>query len=104
MNKEEVFQQLHYRPSQMEMTGIADSYEAFDAFFSSFSLGDCREHLWELYERCVIAYHSEHTEHAESATILFFYQQREMLVEAAWLIQIQKVSKKALEPEKRKGK
>ena len=55
MNKEEEFQQLHYRPSRMEMTGVADSDEAFDAFFSSFSLEECRRHLWELYERCVMS-------------------------------------------------
>ena len=104
MNKEEEFQQLHYRPSRMEMTGVADSDEAFDAFFSSFSLEECRRHLWELYERCVMSYHSERTEHAQSATILFFYQQLEMLVEAVWLIQIRKAGKRGLEPEKRKGK
>jgi hypothetical protein len=43
MNKEELFQQLHYRPSQMEMTGITDS----------------RRHLWELYQRCIMSYPSE---------------------------------------------
>jgi hypothetical protein len=86
------------------MTGIADSYEAFDAFFSSFSLADCREHLWELYERCVMSYHSEHTEHAQSASILFFYRQMEMLVEAVWILQTRKAGRKAGEPKKRKGK
>ena len=104
MNKEALFQQLHYRPSQMEMTGVADSYEAFDAFFSSFSLEECRGHLWELYERCVMSYHSEQTEHAQSAEILFFYQQMEMLVEAAWILRIGKAGRKAPEMEKRKGK
>jgi len=103
MNQEELFKQLHYRSSQMEMTGVADSDEAFDAFFSSFSLEECRRHLWELYERCVMFYHSEKTEHAESATILFFYLQLEMLVEAAWILQIRKAGRKAPEQEKRKG-
>ena len=104
MNKEEEFQQLHYRPSRMEMTGVADSDKAFDAFFSSFSLGECRRHLWELYQRCVMSYHIEKTGHAQSATILFFYQQLEMLVEAAWILQIRKAGKRAPEPEKRNGK
>ena len=61
MNKEASFQQLHYRPSQMEMTGIEDSYEAFDAFFSSFSREECRGRQWKLYQRRVMSYHSERT-------------------------------------------
>ncbi len=78
--------QLTHRDSRMEANNISRPYDAIDEFFSSFTLEDCRHHLWELYTRCVLSYTSEGTEHDEATTILFFYTHTEMLVEAAWLI------------------
>jgi hypothetical protein len=78
--------QLSWRLSRMEANNIEKPYEALEQYFSSFSLSDCRRHLWELYEQCVISYAREGSDHEEAADILFFYTHTEMLVEAAWLI------------------
>jgi hypothetical protein len=86
--------QLTRRPSRMEANNIETPHEALSHFFSSFTLEDCRLHLWELYERCVISYSSEKTEHEEASVILFFYTQTEMLIEAAWLINNKRQRKK----------
>jgi hypothetical protein len=85
MRKEE-YDQLTHRPSRMEVNNVETSREAIYHFFNSFTLEDCRHHLWELYERCVMSYSSEQTIHEEASTILFFYTHTEMLIEAAWLI------------------
>jgi len=85
MRKEE-YKELNYRPSRMESNNIDKPYEALEEFFRSFTLEDCRNHLWELYTRCVMSYKSEETIHDDAAGILFFFSQAEMLVEAAWLL------------------
>jgi|SRR5579863_3459213 len=85
MTKQEIFE-LTRRPSRMEKNNIRSAYEAFDHFFSFFTLEDCRNHLWELYERCVMCYSAEKTVQDEASVILFFYTSAEMLMEAAWLI------------------
>lgn len=79
-------EQLTRRPSRMETNNVAAPHEAIDHFFSFFTLEDCRHHLWELYERCIMCYSSEQTVHEDASTMLFFYTQTEMLIEAAWLI------------------
>jgi hypothetical protein len=90
----EEYIQLTRRPSRMESRNIENPLEAFDEYFRSFSLEDCRNHLWELYERCVMCYASQQTVHDDAATILFFYTHTEMLVEAAWLINNKQLRKK----------
>lgn len=70
----------------MQSNNVDTPKEAFDSFFSCFTLEDCRNYLWELYERCVMSYNREHTIHETAADILFFYTHTEMLMEAAWLI------------------
>lgn len=70
----------------MQSNNVDTPKEAFDSFFSCFTLEDCRNRLWELYERCVMSYNREHTVHETAADILFFYTHAEMLMEAAWLI------------------
>ena len=85
MTKSE-YKELTKRPSRMESNNVEKPYEAIEAYFDSFSLQDCRHHLWELYEHCVICYTREATQHDEASGILFFYTHTEMLIEAAWLI------------------
>lgn len=77
---------LMRRPSRMQENKSSTPEEALASFFDSFTLEECRMHLWELYERCVISYASEHTVYETAADILFFYTQTEMLMEAAWLM------------------
>lgn len=77
---------LTHRSSRMQANNISRPKDAFESFFSCFTLDDCRNHLWELYERCVMSYAREHTEHDTASDILFFYRHTEMLLEAAWLI------------------
>jgi transcription initiation factor IIE alpha subunit len=77
---------LTYRPSRLATEHIQKPEEAFEDYFSCFTLQDCRRHLWELYERCVMSYHREHTYHEDASDILLFYKYTEMIVEAAWLI------------------
>jgi hypothetical protein len=79
-------EQLTRHPSRMETNNVGAPHEAFDHFFNFFTLEDCRRHLWELYEHCVMCYSSEQTVHEDASRILFFYTQTEMLIEAAWLI------------------
>jgi len=95
--KREENKQLTRRPSRMEANNIGTPHEAIDHFFISFTLEDCRHHLWELYERCVMCYSSEQTFHEEASTILFFYTHTEMLMEAAWLINNKRKRKKEKE-------
>jgi hypothetical protein len=90
----EEYTQLTRRSSRMESRNIENPLEAFDEYFRSFSLEDCRNHLWELYERCVMSYANQQTVHDDAATILFFYTHTEMLVEAAWLINNKQLRKK----------
>lgn len=70
----------------MQSSNIDNPKDALESFFSSFTLDDCRNNLWELYERCVMSYAREHTVHETASDILFFYTHTEMLMEAAWLI------------------
>ena len=77
---------LTHRDSRMQANNISRPKDAFESFFNCFTLEDCRNHLWELYERCVMSYAQEHTEHDTASDILFFYTHTEMLIEAAWLI------------------
>ena len=93
MSKSE-YKELTRRLSRMESKNVEKPYDAIEEFFSSFSLQDCRYHLWELYERCVMCYAREGTEHDEASDILFFYTHTEMLIEAAWLINNKKAKKR----------
>ncbi len=70
----------------MQSSNIDNPKDALESFFSSFTLDDCRNYLWELYERCVMSYAREHTVHETASDMLFFYTHTEMLIEAAWLI------------------
>lgn len=83
-NKE--YRLLTSRPSRMQSGNINDPKDALESFFSSFTLDDCRNYLWELYERCVMSYARERTVHETAPDILFFYTHTEMLIEAAWLM------------------
>jgi hypothetical protein len=84
--KSKDLKKINYRPSRMEANYIKNPYKATEHFFSFFTLQDCRHNLWELYERCVMSYSREGTEHNEVSNILFFYTLSEMLYEAAWII------------------
>jgi hypothetical protein len=93
MTKEE-YEQLTRRPSRMEINNLETPYEAIYHFFNSFTLEDCRSNLWELYERCVMSYSAEGTDHDGASSMLFFYTHTEMLIEAAWLINNKRLQKK----------
>lgn len=84
--KKEEYRELTRRVSRMNAKKAASPYEALGDYFDSFTLEDCRNNLWELYERCVMSYAHEKSTHDEAAKMLFFYTHTEMLVEAAWLL------------------
>ena len=77
---------LTYRAPRLQANNISTPKDALESFFSSFTLEDGRNHLWELYERCILSYAREQAVHKTAADILFFYTQMEMLLEAAWLM------------------
>jgi hypothetical protein len=92
--KKEENDQLTRRPSRMELNHMATPYEAFEQYFDSFSLDDCRSHLWTLYERSVLSYTRELTHQENAMSTLYFYTQTEMMVEAAWLINQNRLRRK----------
>ena len=77
---------LTHRASRMQANNITTPQEALGIFFSCFTLEDGRNHLWELYRRCVLSYARERTPQDNAADILLFYTHTEMLLEAAWLL------------------
>ena len=77
---------LTYRPSRMQDMNVSGPKEAFEVFFDCFTLEKSRNLLWELYERCVLSYGMDGTEHDSACDSLNFYMYTEMLLEAAWTI------------------
>ena len=91
----EKFCVMTYRQSRMEAVGISTPKEAFDCFFESFTLEECRELLWDFYSRCVLCYDTEKTVHENASRSLYFYTSTEMLFEAAWLLNNKNKRKKS---------
>jgi hypothetical protein len=59
-------------------------------FFEDYRLSELRQHLWHLMETAVTSSNSVYEEVSERSKLLHFYQQVEILLEAASLIANQK--------------
>lgn len=77
---------LTSRLSRMRLNKTDTPAEALDAYFSCFTLEDCRLYLWDMYEGWVMNFAREEAAHGMAAVMIFFYTHTEMLLEAAWLI------------------
>jgi hypothetical protein len=84
MTKKE-YRVLTFRPSRMQVYEIKTPEQAFEEFFSSYNLADGREMLSILFERSISTGHHEPADNESPGNLLFFCQQVEMLMEAAWL-------------------
>jgi hypothetical protein len=60
------------------------------AFFEDYHLSESRQHLWDLLETAVTSSNTKYEEAAERSKLLYFYQQVEKLLEAAYVIANQK--------------
>lgn len=74
--------------SRMQQKNINEPAEAFELFFSDFSLTSTRQYLWELYQGWVMSERADNSDNHLRATLLFFYTHLEMLTEAAWLMHV----------------
>ena len=81
---EELFKKLNYQPSTLTSKELENPEEVIRSFFDNHPIHCTRTHLWELYKGWL--YHSsEYADGEISKTMLSFYTQIILLLEASFV-------------------
>ncbi|HEY4060403.1 MAG TPA: hypothetical protein VGM30_00805 [Puia sp.] len=67
-----------------------DPYSVIERFFGDYRLHECRQYLWAMVETCLTTDNVEFNDPEERANLLLRYRELEKLVEAGYLLLLQR--------------
>lgn len=77
---------FYNQPIRLSAAQQAAPLETLREFFDACPLSDVRDTLWNVVELSLARPHSVYDEATHRQTLLWFYRQLEMVLEAGWLL------------------